>query len=129
MWRTPGGDRILTPGGWALVRAGLARAWDAIEAARQAPGGPGPTGVRVFNALQNGRQVGLLAHAGGAQSLNAAGADQADSPGRGALVGALVAGTNRGTKIGNKPCVSSRIVRFVLFITAGFLGFSASCSE
>jgi hypothetical protein len=29
MWRTPAGDRVLTPGEWALVRAGLARAWDA----------------------------------------------------------------------------------------------------
>jgi hypothetical protein len=65
VWRTPTGDRVLTAGEWALVRAGLARAWDAIEAARDAPGA---TGVRVFDALQHGQQVGLLARVGRALS-------------------------------------------------------------
>src|SRR5215207_9979609 len=64
MWRTPGGERVLTAGEWALLRAGLARAWDAVEAARDTPGGPGPTGVRVFDSLQHGQQIGLLALVG-----------------------------------------------------------------
>jgi hypothetical protein len=68
MWRTPADDRVLTPGEWALVRAGLARAWDAVEAARDTPGGAGPTGVRAFDALQYGQQVGLLAQVGRALS-------------------------------------------------------------
>jgi hypothetical protein len=68
MWRTPAGDRVLTPGEWALVRAGLAPAWAAVEAARDTPGGPGITGVRAFDALQPGQQTGLLARVGRALS-------------------------------------------------------------
>src|SRR5262249_18062250 len=45
VWRTPDGDRILSPGECALVRAGLARAWDAVETACDPPGG-GISGVR-----------------------------------------------------------------------------------
>jgi hypothetical protein len=68
MWRTPSGDRVLTAGEWALARAGLARVWDTIEAARRTPGGPGPTGVRVLDGLQHGQQVGLLVLVGRAMS-------------------------------------------------------------
>jgi hypothetical protein len=68
MWRTPDGDRVLTPGEWALVQAGLAVTWDAVEAAREKAGGSGRTGVRAFDCLQPSQQVGLLAEVGRALS-------------------------------------------------------------
>jgi hypothetical protein len=67
MWHTPAGDRALTPGEWALVRAALGLAWDAVEIAREA-GADEATGVRVFDVLQPGQQVALLALVGTALS-------------------------------------------------------------
>src|SRR6476620_6183242 len=67
MWHSPAGDRVLTPGEWALVRAGLDLAWDAVEVAQEAGTGDA-TGVRVFDALQPGQQVALLAQVGTALS-------------------------------------------------------------
>jgi hypothetical protein len=57
MWHTPDGDRVLTAGEWSLVRAGLGRAWDAVEAARDTTVSAGATSVRVFDALHYGQQV------------------------------------------------------------------------
>lgn len=67
MWRIPDGDRVLTAGEWALVRAGLDLAWDAVELAREAGDGDA-TGVRVFDSLQPGQQVALLVLVGTALS-------------------------------------------------------------
>jgi hypothetical protein len=67
VWRTPDGDRVLTAGEWALARAGLGLAWDAVELAREAGAGDA-TGVRVFDALQPAQQVALLALVGAALS-------------------------------------------------------------
>ena len=67
MWRTPDGDRVLTAGEWALARAGLGLAWDAVEIANEAGHGDA-TGVRAFDALQPGQQVALLAQVGTALS-------------------------------------------------------------
>lgn len=67
MWHTPDGDRVLTPGEWALVRAGLGLAWDAVEIAAEA-GTSDATGVRAFDVLQPGQQVALLAQVGTALS-------------------------------------------------------------
>jgi hypothetical protein len=67
VWRTPAGDRILTPGEWALVRACLDLAWDAVDVAAEAGTGAA-TGVRVFDVLQPGQQVALLAQVGTALS-------------------------------------------------------------
>jgi hypothetical protein len=63
VWHTPAGDRVLTPGEWALVRAGLDLAWDAVEVAAEC-GNPEATGVTAFDALQPGQQVALLARVG-----------------------------------------------------------------
>jgi hypothetical protein len=63
VWHTPDGDRVLTPGEWALVRAGLGLAWDAVEIAHES-GTEDATGVRVFDVLQPGQQVALLALVG-----------------------------------------------------------------
>jgi hypothetical protein len=63
MWHTPAGDRVLTTTEWALVRAGLDLAWDAVEVAAEA-GNDAATGVRAFNVLQPGQQVALLATVG-----------------------------------------------------------------
>jgi hypothetical protein len=54
MWNTPSGDRVLTAGEWALVRAGLDLAWDAVEIAHEAGTGDA-TGVRVFDVFQPGQ--------------------------------------------------------------------------
>jgi hypothetical protein len=67
VWHTPAGDRVLSPGEWALVRAGLGLTWDAVEVAADA-GDDEATGVRAFDALQPGQQVGLLALVGTALS-------------------------------------------------------------
>jgi hypothetical protein len=67
MWHTPAGDRVLTPGEWALVRAALGLAWDTVETAADA-GDEEATGVRAFDALQPGQQVALLALVGKALS-------------------------------------------------------------
>lgn len=64
MWHTPDGDRILTAGEWGLVQAGLDLAWEAVEAAREASDGPEATGVRVFDDLRPGQQIGRLALVG-----------------------------------------------------------------
>jgi hypothetical protein len=61
VWRTPDGERALTPGEWSLARVGLARTWEAVEGR---PGVPALTGVRVFDALQPSQQVALLALVG-----------------------------------------------------------------
>jgi hypothetical protein len=63
MWHTPAGDRVLTAGEWALVRAGLGLVWDAVEVAAESGSGDA-TGVRVFDMLQHGQQVALLAQVG-----------------------------------------------------------------
>lgn len=67
MWHTPAGDRVLTPGEWALVGAGLGLAWDAVEVAAESGSGHA-TGVRAFDALQPGQQIALLALVGTALS-------------------------------------------------------------
>jgi hypothetical protein len=67
MWHTPAGDRVLTPGEWALVRAGLDLACDAVEVAAEI-GSDTATGVRAFDALQPGQQLALLAMVGTALS-------------------------------------------------------------
>jgi hypothetical protein len=67
MWHTPAGDRVLSPGEWALVRAGLDLAWDAVEVAAEA-GTDAATGVRAFDVLKPGQQVALLALVGTAVS-------------------------------------------------------------
>lgn len=64
MWHTPDGDRILTPSEWQFIQAGLELTWDAIDAATEAGGDEGATGVRVFDDLQPGQQIGLLALVG-----------------------------------------------------------------
>jgi hypothetical protein len=64
VWHTPDGDRILTSGEWQLVQAGLELTWDAVEAAKDVEGDPDATGVRVFDDLQHGQQIGLLAIVG-----------------------------------------------------------------
>jgi hypothetical protein len=58
---------VLAPGEWALVRAGLGLAWDAVEMAADV-GDDEATGVRAFDALQPGQQVALLALVGTALS-------------------------------------------------------------
>jgi hypothetical protein len=67
VWHTPAGDRVLSPGEWALVRAALGLAWDAVEVAAEAGTG-GATGARAFDVLQPGQQVALLALVGTALS-------------------------------------------------------------
>jgi hypothetical protein len=44
VWHTPAGYRVLTPGEWNLVRAGLGLAWEAVEIAAEV-GNPEATGV------------------------------------------------------------------------------------
>src|SRR4051794_19802651 len=61
MWHTPDGDRVLLAGEWQLVQAGLELTWDAVEAAKDTEGDQDATGVRVFDDLQPGQQIGLLA--------------------------------------------------------------------
>jgi hypothetical protein len=84
VWHTPGGDRVLTPGEWELVRAGLGLAWDAVEIAHEAGTGDA-TGVRVFDVLQPGQQVALLAQVGTALSDPAAPAPPLTAATEGAL--------------------------------------------
>ena len=67
MWHAPDDDRVLTAGEWALARAGLGLAWDAVEIADEAGTGAA-TGVRAFDVLQPGQQVALLAQVGTALS-------------------------------------------------------------
>jgi hypothetical protein len=67
VWHAPDGERVLAAGEWALVRAGLGLAWDAVELARAA-GTADATGLPVFDALQPGQQIALLAQVGAALS-------------------------------------------------------------
>jgi hypothetical protein len=67
MWHTPSGNRVLSPGEWALIRAALSLAWDAVEMAADA-GDDEATGVRAFDTLQPGQHVALLALVGKALS-------------------------------------------------------------
>ena len=64
MWHTPVGERVLSIGEWQLVQAGLELTWDAVEAAKDSEGDRDATGVRVFDDLQAGQQIGLLALVG-----------------------------------------------------------------
>jgi hypothetical protein len=84
MWHTPSGDRVLTAGEWALVRAGLGLAWDAVKVAHEAGTGDA-TGVRAFDVLQPGQQVALLAQVGTALSDPAAPAPPLTAATEGAL--------------------------------------------
>src|SRR4051794_34540914 len=88
MWRTPDGDRVLTPGERELVRAGLALAWDAVEIAAEASTGDA-TGVRVFDVLQPGQQVALLAYVGTALSDPAVAAPPLTAATEGAVAAAF----------------------------------------
>jgi hypothetical protein len=45
---------VLSPGEWALVRAGLGLAWDAVEVTADA-GSDAATNVRAFDALRPGQ--------------------------------------------------------------------------
>ena len=64
MWHSLDGDRILTSGEWWLVQASLELTWDAIDTATEDDGDQDATGVRVFDDLQPGQQIGLLALVG-----------------------------------------------------------------
>lgn len=68
MWRTPDGDRALTPEEWALFRLGLGLAWDAVEAVCDSAHPLAQTGVGAFDVLQSGQKLAVLAEVGKALS-------------------------------------------------------------
>jgi hypothetical protein len=88
VWRTPAGDRELTPGEWNLVRAGLGLAWDAVEVAAEAGTGDA-TGRAVFDTHQPGQQIALLALVGIALSVAATPAPPLTAATEGALAAAF----------------------------------------
>jgi hypothetical protein len=67
MWRTSKGERVLRGAEWELFREALAGVWDLVEHASDS-GEPFPSGVDVFDALQPGQQLALLAAVGRALS-------------------------------------------------------------
>src|SRR4051812_14309156 len=61
MWRMSGGNRVFREAEWALFRVGLEALWDYIEDDNAGEVGLSETEVAVFDVLQPGQKLALLA--------------------------------------------------------------------
>ena len=67
MWWTSDGERVLHGAEWNLFREGLGALWDSVEESAVIADNL-DTGIRVFDRLESGSQLALLALVGKALS-------------------------------------------------------------